>query len=226
MPTENDKLQIHAHILPETADSNSERAYHDVYIHRKRKKRTSFHDRLLRNSCIACAVLLGVLALSHVDQPWAQKASDRIEKALTMKIDLDQSIGQMSFVQKIMPESALVFFNLSGASDMHKPIEGTLSHAYSVDQPYLIFECKENQSVYMPSDGTVAAVSRLSDGAWGILLDHGNGVESVISGLERLDISAGDMLKQGDALGTCRNKIYFEMRSGGEAVDPTQHLGL
>lgn len=212
-------IQIHTVNRPE------ESANQAPYIH-KIKRKASFQERLLRNSCIACAVLLGILALSNLETPWAQRASGTIERALTMKIDLDQSIGQMSFVQKIMPESALVFFNLSGETDLLRPVDGTLSHAYSEIQPYLIFECDDGTPVYLPSDGSVAAISRMSDGCWGVLIDNGSGIESVIAGMDVVSVSVGDTLKQRAEIGTSGTKVYFEQRSGGESIDPTQRLGL
>lgn len=193
---------------------------------RKIKRKAGFQERLLRNSCIACAVLLGILALSNLETPWAQRASDNIEKALTMKINLDQSIGQMSFVQKIMPESALVFFNLSNETDLLKPVDGTLTHAYSDIQPYLMFECEDGMPIYLPSDGSISAISRMSDGYWGILIDNGGGIECVIAGMDEVSVSVGDMLKQGVQIGVSGTKVYFELRSGGESIDPTQRLGL
>ena len=223
MAADNSKLRIHTANIPQPSTSAGKS---HQFVLKKQKKRSSFQERLMRNSCLACAVLLGILALSNVDRPWAQKASGGIEKALTMKIDLDQSIGQMSFVQKIMPESALVFFNLSGEADLKKPVEGKLSHAYSDVQPYLMFECSENQAVCMPKDGIVSAASQLSDGSWGVMIDHGNGAESVVAGIKELHAAVGDELKQGETIGVSGSKLYFEQREGGNATDPTARLGL
>lgn len=217
------KLLIHTSDRPEDKEIQAE------FPRRRsgeRKKRTSFQERLLRNSCLACAVLLGVLALSNVDRPWAQKASGSIEKALTMKIDLDRSIGQMSFVQKIMPESALVFFNLPAAPEHLPPVDAPLSHAYSEAQPYLMFDCGAAQDVICCGDGTVSAVSALSDGSWGVLIDHGGGRESVTAGMGEICVAVGDALSRGDAIGSGGRRLYFELREGGSAVNPAEKIGL
>ena len=218
MSSGNMKLMIHTTDAP-AADVQSLKKT-------KKKKRSSFQERLLRNSCIACAVLLGVLALNNIDRPWAQKTAGNVEKALTMKIDLDKSIGQMSFVQKIMPESALVFFNITGETDILKPADGSICHAFSDIQPYLMFETASGSAVYMPKDGTISAASSLSDGTWGILIDHGEGLESVVAGISEIRVSAGDKIRQGEQIGTSSDKIYFELREGGNAVDPSQRMGL
>lgn len=214
------KLLIHTSNPPESVPE----------AHRQRririKTRLSFQERLLRNSCLACAVLLGILALGNLNTPWARKASDSIEHALTMEIDLDKSLGQLQFVQKLMPESALVFFNLSGDHALQQPVHGDLAHPYSSAQPWLMFAAEPGEAVCAAADGTVAAVSKLSDGTYGILIDHGKGLESVTASLDEISVQNGDKLLRGAAIGTAAGNLFFELRQGGEAIDPSEMLGL
>ncbi|MBR1820391.1 MAG: M23 family metallopeptidase [Clostridia bacterium] len=189
------------------------------------RPRLSFNDRLLRNSAIACAVLLGVLALGNIHQPWAEKASESIERALTMRINLDDSLGELTFVRSLMPESALVFLNVSGGTGMVRPVDGAVSHAWSALQPWTLFE-DADAPVCAVSAGTVTAVSPLSSGQYGVLLDHGEGVESVYANLGEVSVASGDTVGRGDALGTCAGGLYFELLSGGESIDPAERLGL
>ena len=97
-------------------------------------------DRLLRNSAIACALLLGILTLGNLRQPWAEKAAQGIERALTMHINLDESIGELTFVRQIMPESALVFLNVSGSTALAHPCDGAITHPWSDLQPWMAYE--------------------------------------------------------------------------------------
>ncbi len=190
-----------------------------------RSSRMGAGDRLLRNSAIACAVLLGVLALGNVRQPWAQKAVAGIEQALTMRINLDDSLGQLTFVRELMPESALVFLNVSGGSELTPPAAGDVSHPWTALQPWVMFDC-QGAPVCAVQSGTVTAVSRMSDGRQGVLVDHGNGLESVYAGLAEVTVASGDAVDRGGALGTSGDGLYFELRSGGESVDPSERLGL
>ena len=190
------------------------------------KARLSFQERLLRNSFLACAVLLGILALGNIQQPWAIRASEGIEQALTMKVDLDQSLGQLSFVKNIMPESALVFFNLSGDHELQQPVQGELTHAYTDSQPWLMFECSDGASVCAAAEGTISAVSPLSDGTYGVLIDHGSGLESVTANLTDVDLQPGDQVLRGGKIGISGGSVYFELREGGESCDPTERMGL
>ena len=192
----------------------------------RRRARLTRGDRLLRNSAYAFALLLGVLALGNVDQPWARKASESVERALTMRIDLDESIGALEFVKNLMPESALVFMNLSGETALGRPVEGGVVHAWSNLQPWLVFDCPEDAQVKAAAPGTVTAVSPLSGNRWGVLVDHGEGVETLYAQLSAAGVSPGDAVSRGDVLGQSDGGVYFEYRKDGQSVDPTGLLGL
>ena len=76
------------------------------------------------------------------------------------------------------------------------------------------------------SAGTVTAVSPMSEGRFGLLIDHGSGVETVYAHLARVDVAAGDAVERGQALGVCAGDLYFEYRENGASVDPSEKLGL
>lgn len=227
--SENGKLHIHTQLLPDadTAKETPKGGGHapKVRLRRRPRQRLGSGDRLLRNSAIACAILLGILALGNVRQPWAEKASQGIERALTMRIDLDDSIGELTFVRQIMPESALVFLNLTGNSELARPTDGAVEHVWSQLQPWLMFEPGQ-RAVYAVSAGTVTAVSPLSGDRYGLLVDHGDGLESVYASLSEVTVQSGDSVSRGQQLGASTEGLYFELRQDGEAVDPTERLGL
>jgi len=225
------KLRIHAQITPEPHEKTAPKAVrwrciqHPKSKHKSNKK-LSYGDRLLRNSALACAVLLAVLAVGNINQPWAKRTSATIEQALTMRIDLDESIGRLSFVRSIMPESALVFLNLSGDAELARPVNGELTHAYSETQPWLTFACASGSEVFAAADGIVTAVSALPEDAVGILIDHGNGKESVYAGMDKSVVQPGDSIARGQVLGTADTALYFELRENELPVDPSERMGL
>ena len=222
-------LRIHTQMGPH--DDPGDRPP-QVAVRKRRARRARTHarplagERLLRNSAIACAVLLGVLALGNIDRPWARQAAQGIERALTMHIDLDDSIGELTFVRQIMPESALVFLNVSGGAAMTTPVDGELRHPYSAAQPWMMFGCAADAPVFAADAGTVTAVSPLSDGRFGVLVDHGGGLETVYANLSVASVQSGDAVARGQQLGTGSDSLYFELRSAGEPVDPSERLGL
>ena len=227
-------LRIHAQVRPAAAESTARKQPIQIDIPakprrgriRKPKAKLTYGDRLLRNSAYACALLLGVLALGNVNEPWAKRASDSVEKALTMRIDLDESIGALQFVKDLMPESALVFMNLTGEKALARPVDGPLAHAWTALQPWLMFNCEEGAEVHAAAAGTVTAVSPMSKGLYGVLVDHGEGVETLYAHLAGADVAAGDAVSRGQVLGKGGDAVYFEYRRNGEAADPTAELGL
>ena len=231
-------LRIHAQVKPPEAGSAASGAKEKPPIQIKAQQRPSAgrirrprapltrSERLMRNSAFACALLLGVLALGNVDEPWAKKASESVEQALTMRIDLDESIGALQFVKNLMPESALVFMNLSGETALARPVDGPLAHAWSNLQPWLMFDCPEGTEVRAAATGTVTAVSPMSGGRYGVLVDHGEGVETLYAYLSEAEAAPGDAVTRGQAVGKASESVYFEYRKGGESVDPADALGL
>lgn len=238
MHEEKNKLRIHAQLTPESpADStvSAQKAvrWHSIPHPKQRKSREkkvpeklTFSDRLLRNSAIACALLLAVLSIGNINQPWARSASETVERALTMHIDLDESIGGLSFVRKFMPESALVFLTLSGQHELAQPVDGELIHPYSEAQPWLLFSCPAGQDVRAACNGTITAVSELSGGSVGVLIDHGSGTESVYAYLAETTVQPGQVVQRGDTIGTSGENVYFELREGETAADPSERMGL
>jgi len=225
--SENSTLRIHAQLRPQAEDVKQpiriEKA--EAPKRRRAKAKLTRTDRRLRNSAYACALLLGVLALGNVNQPWAKKASDTVEQALTMHIDLDENIGALQFVRSLMPESALVFMNLSGQTALERPAEGPVSHAWSNLQPWMMFDCIAGTPVCAVGPGTVTAITPLSGDRYGVLVDHGEGAESLYAQLTEVDVAAGDSVSRGQTIGKGEG-VYFEYRVGGESVDPAGEMGL
>ena len=191
-----------------------------VIKQRKLPEKAGFSERLLRNTAIACALLLGILTLKNVDAPWSQTAVDGIKAALTMRIDPDDTLGELSFVRSFIPESTLVFFNMSSSGPL-SPVEGSIKHEYMAGQPWTLYSCKAAETVRSALTGTVSAVSCMESGDWCVLVDHGNGVETVYAYLDKPEVDAGDSVARGEKLGRARgDTVYFEYRENGESISP------
>lgn len=245
--SEQSRLRIHAQITPESKSEPEGQPirWRSIPHPLQRRRRTAkaapkpadtpaarpkepltIGDRLLRNSALACALLLAILAMGNINQPWAIRTSEAVQRALTMHIDLDDSIGRLTFVRNLLPESALVFLNVSGDSEFAAPTSGELTHAYSDAQPWLLFSCPAGSQIAAIADGTVTAVSEFSGGTMGILVDHGGGVESVYAYLSEASVQSGDTVVRGQSLGKTDAQLYFELRESEIAVDPTARMGL
>ena len=64
-----------------------------------------------------------------------------------------------------------------------------------------------------------------------VIIDHGDHRHSLVGHLGRIDVSVGDAVQQGTAIGTVGDTgslrgtvLYFEIRKRGVAVNPTAWL--
>ena len=208
---------IYTSIMPEKKDTVKSETIIKI---RSKPNKVGYAERLLRNTAIACALLLGILTLKNIDAPWTQTAISGIETALTMRIDPDETLGDLSFVRSIIPESTLVFFNMS-SSGILEPVGGKVIHEYISGQPWTLFSAEEGENVRCALAGTVSAVSCMESGDWCVLVDHGEGIETVYAYLEKPTVDAGDKLARGGSIGNIRgNRLYFEYRVNGESKPP------
>jgi len=85
--------------------------------------------------------------------------------------------------------------------------------------------------VRSPAPGTVVLATSGGDLGKHVMLDHGNGLQSVYGHMEELDVKAGDHVEKGQVIGlvgsTGRSTgphLHYEVRTGGRSVDPSKFL--
>jgi len=226
MEHENSRLKIHTSVRPRAAEAPE--IGPAPRPGRKPRARPApgltAGEKLIRNTAIAGAALLCVLAVRNVDQPWSNTAMNGLRQAMTMRVDWDESIGRLSFVRALVPETALVFLNLSREADLTPPAEGTIEHGWSADQPWLEYAVAPGAPVAAAADGVVTAAAQGMGGDWIVLIDHG-GRETVYGYLAEAQARVGQEVAAGSVIGCAASsgepRLYFELREGGVAADPT-----
>lgn len=185
-------------------------------------------EKLLRNTAVACALLLTVMSLKNVDQPWSRKMTEGVRQAMTMRIDWDETLGRLSFVRALVPETALVFLNLGANADLTAPVQAEISHEYTEQQPWLEYSCGAAQQVVSATDGIVTAVGQGVSGEWIVLIQGEEDIETVYGYLESTYVRLEQEIKAGQQIGTTadqtESRLYFEVREAGNAVDPTGRM--
>lgn len=241
---ERGKLQIHTRMGPqtetaalgETPEAAMGRSKWKRLPHPKAKRRgfaflrfrEQAGDRLLRNAAVACALLLGIMALKNAELPWAKTAALGIEKAVTMKIDLDESLGRLHFARNLVPEAALVFWNAGASNRLQAPVEGEVYTAYEQDRPWVVYSCAGGSKVKAAHDGQVQAVERGSAAEYIVILMREDGMESVYAYMAETSVKAGDTLYAGDTIGVTASgegsQLYFALRVNGQSADPAEYM--
>lgn len=198
-------------------------------VRARQREKLTMGERLLRNAAIACALLLTVLAVKNLDQPWSRRATEGIRQAMTMRIDWNEALGKLNFVRALVPETALVFFHLEDAADLSAPVSGaTLKHTYDDLQPWLEYRCAAASAVYAAAAGTVTAVGQGATGDYIVLLAHEDGTETVYGYLAEATVKSGQKVTAGEQIGRTaaedNARLYFELRADGQSQDPSKRL--
>ena len=184
-------------------------------------------DGLLRHTAIACALLLSIMALRNADLPWTQRAVAGIERVMTMKIDLDESLGKRHFVRELVPETAMVFWNAGAPDRLQAPVKGSIEHEYSEMQPWRIYSCADGETICAAMDGEVARVEKGAMADYIVLITHDNGLETVYAYMTQADVAPGERVYAGDPIGVSAAgggaRVYFALLRDGAGVDPAEY---
>lgn len=116
---------------------------------------------------------------------------------------------------------------------MSRPVAGRLlagfgaANELGLSSQGLRWRTVANADVMAPSDGRVAFTGPFRTYGRIIIIEHGPHLLSLLAGLETTTVSAGQAVRGGQAvgrMGTADPTLYFELRSGGEPVDPRPWL--
>jgi septal ring factor EnvC (AmiA/AmiB activator) len=82
--------------------------------------------------------------------------------------------------------------------------------------------------VVAPAAGTIVHAARFRSYGEVVIIDHGNGWQSVVTNLTSIGVAVGQRVRRGDRIGragTGEPRIGIELRRGGRAVPIAPLLG-
>ncbi|WP_231555340.1 M23 family metallopeptidase [Paracoccus sanguinis] len=115
----------------------------------------------------------------------------------------------------------------SGSGKFAMPVNGSIVRAYKKGSNEGIdISAPAGTPVKAAGGGTVAAITRDTDGVPIVVVRHDDGLMTVYAGLDKLSVAKGDPVKRGQSMGTARNSgvVHFEVRKGFDSVDPEGYL--
>lgn len=111
----------------------------------------------------------------------------------------------------------------SGSGKFQMPVNGSIVRAYSKGRNDGIdLAAPTGTPVKAASGGTVAAVTRDTDGVPIVVIRHQGELMTVYAGMAALSVQKGDQVKAGQQIGTAggAGSIHFEVRQGYDSVNP------
>ncbi len=202
--------------------------------------------RVLAIILTACALILAAAIVFTVVMV-SQDAAVSIEKPNGDDTDKDDedgedNDGEDNDDEDDTPSGGEMVFSL--------PVDGTISTSYtfwynSTLNRYNLhegidFKAEAGTNVAAAYDGTVSSVTdTLLEGGC-IVIDHGDGLQTVYASVDALStLKAGDTVSRGEVIGTVSaaadvmgteynegSHLHFEMRKDGKATDPSAYLDL
>lgn len=137
--------------------------------------------------------------------------------------------------------------NFTEESLMNWPLEGQILLDYSMDHTVyhptldlykyskgIAIQSSVGSPVLAATNGTVASIEEMSETGTTVVLDLGNGYQSVYGQLKDLNVAVGQTIPQGTILGYVNeptkyyteegSNLYFAMSKDGTPIDPIQYL--
>lgn len=152
------------------------------------------------------------------------------------------AVGQLLFVPggKIVPEvpkATSVFIasiqaGVRGSSNFIWPTSGVITQYPVIYHMALDIANPQAPSVIAADSGTVVYAGCIN---WGygchVIVNHGNGYQTLYAHLSRYDVDAGQSVSQGQQIGimgstgrSTGTHLHFEIRSGGQLLNPLNFL--
>lgn len=129
-----------------------------------------------------------------------------------------------------LPRPGTAPFPARGAPPYRLPVIGRLVTGFGELSPAGIrargpsFEVRPGSAVVAPAAGTIAYAGPVAGYGLVVIVDHGKGWTSLLSGLATLAVRPGTKVPQGAALGTAGPRVTVELRRRGQPLDLTQLL--
>lgn len=148
---------------------------------------------------------------------------DRSESAAQVRADLLPLAGPL-------PRPGAEAGRVPGPAPYRLPVQGALVTGFGELSPSgvrargLTFAVRPGAAVRAPAAGTIAYAAPFAGYGEVVILDHGKGWTSLVSGLAALAVRPGARVAQGMSLGTAGPRVTVELRRRGQPLDLTQLL--
>ncbi len=189
-----------------------------VSSHKKR-----FGEKLARNLALAAMLVLTVAAVHNAELPSGQTLLAAVQEMIDP--NWDESLGKIRFVGNWFPETVAVFFESDPQMELTAPCFGSVSHAWSDDEPYVGY-ASSDRNVYAAADGQVMSVAHGMNEERIVRVRHDDGLETLYYNLSSVSVREGDAVTASTCLGQRLpyEEALIEVRRAGRAIDPSALL--
>lgn len=177
-------------------------------------------DKLIRNLAVTGAMLLTVVAVKNLGTPESQSVFAALQASAGM--EWDESIGKLSFVNGLLPESIQAVWSDEADITVLAPVQGETVHVWSEKEPYVLIN-GNTADVRAAENGEVMSIAHGLEEERILRVRHDNGTEALYGNLAECYAQEGDLVYAGDVIAKVLEgkALAFELRVDGRSVDPT-----
>lgn len=178
--------------------------------------------KLTRNTAFLMLLLVCLASIHNQQLPDGRTVLTAVQS--TVDQEWDESLGRITFVDNMMPQTLSVFFQEEETYSLSLPCNGTLVHLWETHAPYVSFDTAG--SVLAIADGEVMSLSHDSADQLSLRIRHENGLESVYYHLASTPLREGDMVSSGEAVGSLQegHNLVLDVRRNGLSIDPVAYF--
>lgn len=178
--------------------------------------------KLTRNTAFLMLLLVCLASIHNQQLPDGRTVLTAVQS--TVDQEWDDSLGKITFVDHMIPETLAVFFQTDENYILSLPCSGTLVHPWENHAPYLSFDTSGNVSAI--ANGEVMSLSHDSADQLSLRIRHENGLESVYYHLASTPFREGDAVSAGETIGTLQDghHLVLDVRRNGLSINPTAYF--
>jgi murein DD-endopeptidase MepM/ murein hydrolase activator NlpD len=162
--------------------------------------------------------------------------ASRIYPGQTLLLPIEEEVSAYLTADASMETVLMPVFASRGGSGYIWPVEGEITSLFGLrsrgDHSGLDLAADSGTPIVAAANGYVSESDWKNDAyGYAVMLDHGDGFQTVYGHCSQLLVKAGDVVRQGDAIaliGSTGNStgphLHFEIRIGGVCVDPLDYL--
>ncbi|MGI6368048.1 MAG: peptidoglycan DD-metalloendopeptidase family protein [Anaerolineae bacterium] len=119
----------------------------------------------------------------------------------------------------------------SGTGQFAWPMSGKISQGYWQGHRAIDIYAPRGTPIIAADSGTVAAANWAQGYGRMVVIDHGNGYQTLYAHMDAFFVQPGQAVNKGDVIGKCGSTgnstgphVHFEVRSGGSLLNPFNYL--
>lgn len=166
------------------------------------------------------------------DRKQYEKDVAQLAKEARTLAELERKIQQQAERERVAKKLAPTARLAALPSNMVQPVSGTVTTSFGEEDELgarsegITYAARDGAVVVTPLAGKVKFAGPFQKYRQILIVEHAGGYHSLIAGLGRIDTVVGAQLAAGEPVGSAGSdtKIYYELRRGGEPVNPRNSM--